>query len=974
VKYLFSIILFVLIQGFCLSQTITFDKEFNFYVFQVEQISDGDYIVGGYLYSILIVARLDKSGYIKWVKEFQHTDFTFNRLILLPINDGFFVNLNVYNNDNNKFNVDAHLVKMNYEGDILFEKNFGKPYTDDSGYQIIEADAGNYFFLTDTLLYKINPSGDIIWEKQAPYSVLGVNYLKYFMTKFSDNFYLLLDRYSLKSMDNNGNTLWVKQFPPSRVYFPIVMKGKDGNILIFFKNNMMKVSTDGEVLQEITLKNSGYTNYAVRMDNKIFLLYDVDPESKNSSLIILESDSIIVSEQNLPIDAVQLIPTNDNGFLFSGNKNNLSWLMKTDPRFDRKSVTIKYPVPAPYSHLYEQVLFPRIYGFQDYLITWESSGVNKINLDYSSDAGKTWINIASNLTCDSSAYSPYEPFGFSYPYFVWSVPEVISDQFYLRVTDSEDHLIFDRTDPIGSCIIYQQYDTIAANEILMWIGNNGMGSHDPRTDGSGFYWPGGDSASISAIFTDGLVWGGKVNGEIRVNGDTYRYGLQPGRILGNGTADNPLSTQSKIFKIRKDWQTLPESNLKDRLEYDYNHWPIDAGAPWDDVNEDGVFTKGIDKPKFIGDETLFYVANDLDTAITRSTYGSNPIGLEFQTTIFGFNREDLKDVVFKKYKVINKSNVDITDMYLTYWADVDMGDANDDLSAFDSTYNMAYVYNFDNDDGYGYYGTPPPAIAHMIVQGPIIPSIQTDCARFDDGWRTGYKNLGMTSSGLIVKSGVIYPNDPELGVYAGTTNFYNLMKGLNNDGSYIIDPLTNETTIWPLTGDPVTATGWYLVYPGMNYGFDQRYHVPTGPFNLAVGDTQEVVYAIVMARGTDNINSITKLRELAAHVQEFYNTELVDILNTKQNVAPTGYTLFQNYPNPFNPKTNIEYEVPEKSLVTIKIYDILGREVQTLVNKEEKVRWRYKVVFDASTLASGVYFYRLQAGSFTETKKMILLK
>ena len=56
---------------------------------------------------------------------------------------------------------------------------------------------------------------------------------------------------------------------------------------------------------------------------------------------------------------------------------------------------------------------------------------------------------------------------------------------------------------------------------------------------------------------------------------------------------------------------------------------------------------------------------------------------------------------------------------------------------------------------------------------------------------TGYKNLGMTSSGLIVKSGVIYPNDPVLGVYAGTIHFYNIMQGLNNDGRYVIDPTTN---------------------------------------------------------------------------------------------------------------------------------------------------------------------------------------
>ena len=96
----------------------------------------------------------------------------------------------------------------------------------------------------------------------------------------------------------------------------------------------------------------------------------------------------------------------------------------------------------------------------------------------------------------------------------------------------------------------------------------------------------------------------------------------------------------------------------------------------------------------------------------------------------------------------------------------------------------------------------------------------------------------------------------------------------------------------------------------------------------------------------------------------------------------SSYALYQNYPNPFNPNTTIEYEVPEKSYVTIKIYDILGREVQTLVNNEEKVRWRYKVLFDASTLASGIYFYRIQVvdpvsssgQGFTETKKMMVIR
>ena len=245
-------------------------------------------------------------------------------------------------------------------------------------------------------------------------------------------------------------------------------------------------------------------------------------------------------------------------------------------------------------------------------------------------------------------------------------------------------------------------------------------------------------------------------------------------------------------------------------------------------------------------------------------------------------------------------------------------------------YNMSYIFNADNYDEYG-YGTPPPAIGHMIVQGPIVPISNVDSARYDDGWKIGFKNLRMTSAGMILKMSVGWPTDPHLGDYEGTLEFYNMMQGLNVDGSQLINPITGEPTIWPLSGDPVSGIGWYEGdgWPGGDYPGDHRYHVPSGPFNLAAGDTQEIVIAIPIARGTDNINSITKLRELAAHVQEFYNTELVDILNTKQTIAPTGYNLYQNYPNPFNPKTTIEYEVPEKSFVTIKIYDILGREVQT---------------------------------------------
>jgi hypothetical protein len=81
----------------------------------------------------------------------------------------------------------------------------------------------------------------------------------------------------------------------------------------------------------------------------------------------------------------------------------------------------------------------------------------------------------------------------------------------------------------------------------------------------------------------------------------------------------------------------------------------------------------------------------------------------------------------------------------------------------------------------------------------------------------------------------------------------------------------------------------------------------------------------------------------------------------------------QNYPNPFNPVTNIQYQIAEKQLVTLKIYDVIGNEIAVLIN-EVKDAGTYNVEFNADRFSSGVYYYTLKAGSFTSTKKMILLK
>jgi len=101
------------------------------------------------------------------------------------------------------------------------------------------------------------------------------------------------------------------------------------------------------------------------------------------------------------------------------------------------------------------------------------------------------------------------------------------------------------------------------------------------------------------------------------------------------------------------------------------------------------------------------------------------------------------------------------------------------------------------------------------------------------------------------------------------------------------------------------------------------------------------------------------------------DTGTTDVQN--EITLPVSYTLHQNYPNPFNPSTTIQYDIKERSLVELVLYDVLGREVEVLVNREQNAGY-YKIDFNAGRLASGIYFYRIQAGDFVETKKMVLMK
>jgi hypothetical protein len=434
------------------------------------------------------------------------------------------------------------------------------------------------------------------------------------------------------------------------------------------------------------------------------------------------------------------------------------------------------------------------------------------------------------------------------------------------------------------------YDYIAINQILMWMSNNGDGSFDPFNAASGFLWPNGiDNKYQAAIFEDGIVWGGKIKTlpdsiQIQVGGSTYNQGLQAGKILPNGKAADANNSRYRIYKIRKDRQELAPGAARDRFQKDYDEWPVEDGAPWVDVDKDGKFTRGTDAPNFVGDEVVWFVSNDQDSARTQNLYGSDPMGIEQQTTVWGFNRaKDLGNMVFKKVTLINKGKNVIDSMFVSHWADAELGENHDNFIGTDTLLDMVYVYNNDEDDRV--YPGVPPALGNVLLQGPLVPSSPGDSAFFLNKWHSAYKNLKIFSSTLIINGAPVF-RDPPLRTYEGSIQIYNNMLGRLTDGSSMINPVTGRITTYAVAGDPVTGTGWNETL----YGGSRRKILSTGPFTFAPGDTQEIVFAYVIGRGADRLDSISKIRRMAKLARESYFNRF----KVKHSPTPTLYSTVEH--------------------------------------------------------------------------------
>ncbi|NOX38269.1 MAG: T9SS type A sorting domain-containing protein [Calditrichaeota bacterium] len=406
---------------------------------------------------------------------------------------------------------------------------------------------------------------------------------------------------------------------------------------------------------------------------------------------------------------------------------------------------------------------------------------------------------------------------------------------------------------------------------------------------------------------------------LRVGGQTYRIGTQTGWITQSGyisnqtyvppsaiSRDNP---RSRIYRIRRDWQQLSinsdeiiedaadiyqvpinevtesmAQSVLDQYARDWAEWPADLGAPYYDHNANGQWDPGIDEPGIAdADQVIWFVMNDVDSTTTTYLYGSRPIGLEIQVTLWSYRSTspELDQTIFKRYLIINKSGLKIDSMFIAQWSDVDIGDYTNDLVGCNPDLQLMFGYNgVLIDDEFNQYGLAPPATGYLLLQGPLVSS-PGDTGYFMFKKLPNYRNLSLHAFGYFAAGSPI--SDPPLGDYIGTIDWYKMMNGfIPNHTSDINDlepfvhgagPDQGKPTRFPLDGDPyrqdgdIDGTGNNMP-PG-----DRRIYASMGPFTMLPGDTQEIVIAVVAGKGRTQLESVHKLFQLSEKVRNFWEIQ-----------------------------------------------------------------------------------------------------
>jgi len=491
------------------------------------------------------------------------------------------------------------------------------------------------------------------------------------------------------------------------------------------------------------------------------------------------------------------------------------------------------------------------------------------------------------------------------------------------------------------------------------------------------YLSGRELNNTIIVYEQGLWMLGKINGEKRASVTEWNTHFSPGPIINGQPAMlyNPLdSARYTVYKINKG---------DDHNNPDYNNWPTDLGAP---VDNNG-------NPLIKGDQTLWTAFNAADSTTLNYWRWFQPnnnlhlLPIEIQQLAFARagNKKDNEDIfsntIFFEYLIINKGNSNVDSAFFGFWNDIDFYEAGLNPPAVDTVAQVGYCWVLRENENSYVPQRAPAAVGFTLIYGPSVPSAGQNSV-FNGRSLPDHKNLLLTAfHGINDDQSDYLP----FNMAGSISDAWNMANGLQSDGLPNVDPSNGQVTKFQLSGDPITNQGW--IYPENSTGGGAGFVMFTGPFNLAPNDTQWIMIALTPALGNDRLESIKIMREKAmllrslpydtlAYGTTTYKIDYVDTTNLpdiiESEIVPDQLSLSQNFPNPFNPETIIIFGLPQRDQITLKVFDILGREVRTLLD-EVKDEGTYRIRFNSFGLASGIYIYRISTNNSSVSKKMIII-
>jgi hypothetical protein len=512
----------------------------------------------------------------------------------------------------------------------------------------------------------------------------------------------------------------------------------------------------------------------------------------------------------------------------------------------------------------------------------------------------------------------------------------------------------------GSCARAQAAAVLDLGNIRARVVNNGNLFKDQ--EGVPLPWYEAPKGSgINPLGIGNFQIGGLVDDTMRVA--AAHWGgpeFWPGPIPEDGSPPDSTTCgdHDRIWQLsREDVEIYKRTGT---LTRDIKEWPYHLGALVLDGDDDreNYSLAGGDLPALMGDQTLWWVMNDQGNRHQGSQ--SPPLGMEARVTAYAFDSPGvLHNTIFYRYRLRYRGERPITQTWVGLWVTAFLGYGPDDYAGADTTLDMGYFYNSEEMDPI--YGAAPPAIGIALLQGPKT---------------TKGTRLGMSS--------LMYSRDDSPVPNKRPEHYYHFMNGRWKDGTPVREAgdgwreTSGAETTFQYAGDPVSGSHWSMENPNNDDGprlpaADGMIHLFSGPFRMERGDEQEVVFAIVWSRGEDRLDSVRKLRDDVSFLRSISDHVLTPSVQTTAtpDVPELGFS--EAFPNPFSAQTTIRYSVPKAMRVRLSVFDVLGREVATLVD-DFRQAGKYTVNFNAESLVPGVYAYRFEMDRLTASKLMVLVR